>query len=80
MKLLLTTHMSPVPEHGTCLCLWNTDYIVDTRKLEQLQVCGQNKRNHSEIYLTLKFAGTRSLLGERADLIHYWKTFNHKSM
>ena len=82
MLFLLTTHIRPVLEYGSCL--WHTGFVRDMQKLERIQrrwtkrVQGLRDLCYSE---RLSDLGLFSIQGRllRADLIQYWKIFHGKS-
>ena len=82
MLFLLTTHIRPVLEYGSCL--WRTGFVGDMQKLERIQrrwtkrVQGLRDLCYSE---RLSDLGLFSIQGRllRADLIQYWKIFHGKS-
>ena len=82
MLFLLTTHIRPVLEYGSCL--WHTGFVGDMQKLERIQrrwtkrVQGLRDLCYSE---RLSDLGLFSIQGRllRADLIQYWKIFHGKS-
>ena len=82
MLFLLTTHIRPVLEYGSCL--WHTGFVGDIWKLERIQR-RWTKRVHDLHNLSyserLSRLGLFSVQGRltRADLIQYWKIFNGKS-
>lgn len=82
MLFLLTTHIRPVLEYGSCL--WHTGFVGDSRKLERIQrrwtkrVEGLRDLPYSD---RLRELGLYSIQGRltRLDLVQYWKIFHGKS-
>ena len=82
MLFLLTTHIRPVLEYGSCL--WHTGFVEDLRKLERVQrrwtkrVEGLRDLSYAERLSELRLFSIQGRL-TRADLIQYWKIFHGKS-
>ena len=82
MLFLLTTHIRPVLEYGSCL--WHTGFVGDMRKLERIQ---RRWTKRVEGLSDLPYCDRLSELGlfsiqgrlTRADLVQYWKIFHGKS-
>ena len=79
MLFLFKTHIRPLLDYGSCL--WNTGFVEDARKLEQVQrrwtkrIDNLGEMKYAERLCKLDLFSVQGRL-LRSDLIQYWKVMN----